>query len=105
MSNSVYQINRGINQSIEFKGLRAQYIWYLGGGIVMLLIVFAGMYIAGLPSLVCVGVIGISGMLLVVKVYRMSRRYGEYGLLKALAKRQLPKAVKIYSRKIFMMVQ
>ncbi|MEO7488719.1 MAG: DUF4133 domain-containing protein [Ferruginibacter sp.] len=26
MSNSVYQINKGINKSIEFKGLKAQYI-------------------------------------------------------------------------------
>jgi hypothetical protein len=103
MSNSVYQINKGINQSIEFKGLKAQYIWYLGGGVVMLMMVFAGMYVAGLPSLVCVGVIGISGTLLVVKVYSMSRRYGEYGLMKTLSKRQVPKAVKIYSRKIFMM--
>ena len=38
MANSVYQINKGINRSIEFKGLRAQYIWYLGGGVVALLI-------------------------------------------------------------------
>ncbi|MFX9065564.1 DUF4133 domain-containing protein, partial [Acinetobacter baumannii] len=25
MSSSVYQINKGINRSIEFKGLKAQY--------------------------------------------------------------------------------
>ncbi|MBC7536286.1 MAG: DUF4133 domain-containing protein, partial [Ferruginibacter sp.] len=25
MSNSVYQINKGINKPIEFKGLKAQY--------------------------------------------------------------------------------
>ncbi len=41
MANSVYQINKGINQSIEFKGLKAQYIWYLGGGVIALLIIFA----------------------------------------------------------------
>lgn len=35
MSNSVYQINKGINKPIEFKGLKAQYIWYLGGGLVI----------------------------------------------------------------------
>lgn len=50
MANSVYQINKGINQSIEFKGLKAQYIWYLGGGVVALLIVFAVMYIIGFPT-------------------------------------------------------
>lgn len=104
MSNSVYKINKGINQSIEFKGLKAQYIWYLGGGFVILMIVFSGLYIVGIPSLICVGVIGISGTILVIKVYRMSHKYGEHGMMKALSKRQLPKAIKIYSRKVFMMI-
>jgi hypothetical protein len=31
--NSVYKINKGINKPIEFKGLKAQYIGYLGIGI------------------------------------------------------------------------
>lgn len=104
MSNSVYKINKGINQSIEFKGLKAQYIWYLGGGVVILMIVFAGLYIMGIPSLICVGVIGISGAILVMKIYQMSHKYGEHGMMKALSKRQLPKAIKIYSRKVFMMI-
>ena len=102
MANSVYQINKGINQSIEFRGLKAQYIWYLGGGIVALLIVFSAMYIIGLPSLVCVGVIGVAGTVLVVKIYKMSNTYGEYGMMKMLAKRQIPKAVRSRSRKIFL---
>jgi len=102
MANSVYQINKGINQSIEFRGLKAQYIWYLGGGIVALLIVFSAMYIIGLPSLVCVGIIGVAGTVLVVKIYKMSNTYGEYGMMKMLAKKQLPKAVRSRSRKIFL---
>jgi hypothetical protein len=102
MSNSVYQINKGINQSIEFKGLKAQYIWYLGGGVVVLMVLFAVMYIIGLPSLICIGLIGVSGTLLVVKIYRMSDQYGEYGMMKALAKKQIPKNIKVYSRRIFM---
>ena len=103
MSNNVYQINKGINQSIEFKGLKAQYIWYLGGGIIILMIVFSILYIVGLPSFICVGIIGISGGLLVMKIYSMSHKYGEYGLMKALSKKQLPKAVRTYSRKVFLM--
>lgn len=103
MANSVYQINKGINQSIEFKGLKAQYIWYLGGGVVVLMILFAAMYIVGLPSFICVVIIGISGTLLVLYIYRMSHKYGEHGMMKALAKRQVPKAIKFQSRKIFKM--
>lgn len=87
MANSVYQINKGINQSIEFKGLKAQYIWYLGGGVIALMIIFAAMYIIGLPSLVCIGIILIAGTVLVIRIYGMSNKYGEYGLMKALARK------------------
>lgn len=101
MSNSVYKINKGINQSIEFKGLKAQYIWYLGGGIILLMILFAAMYIAGLPSFLCVGIIGLCGTLWVLKIYQISRKYGQYGMMKTVAKRQIPKAVRVRSRKTF----
>jgi hypothetical protein len=101
MAVSVYQINKGINQSIEFKGLKAQYIWYLGGGVVSLMIVFAVLYIIGIPSFICIGFIGISGTILVVKIYKMSNTYGEHGMMKALARRQLPKNIKVNSRRIF----
>ncbi len=42
---SVYAINKSINKPVEFKGLKAQYIWYLGGGLLFLLILFAVLYI------------------------------------------------------------
>ncbi|WP_432221797.1 DUF4133 domain-containing protein [Flavobacterium sp. TMP13] len=102
MQNSVYKINKGINQSIEFKGLKAQYIWYLGGGVVVLMILFAVLYILGLPSVLCVGFIGVAGVVLVLKVYKMSSTYGEYGLMKAIAYKQIPKRIKVKSRKIFL---
>lgn len=98
---SVYQINKGINQSIEFKGLKAQYIWYLGGGVVGLMIVFAVLFIIGIPSLVCVAFIGGAGTAMVMKIYKMSRRYGEHGMMKALASRQVPKSLKVRSRGVF----
>lgn len=105
MANSVYQINKGINQSIEFKGLKAQYIWYLGGGVVALLIVFAAMYIIGLPTYLCIGIILTAGTFLVMKIYGMSNKYGEHGLMKALARKQVPKLIKSRSRKIFMSIK
>ena len=59
MNSSVYQINKGINRSIEFKGLKAQYILYLGVGLVGLLIFFAIIYIIGIPVFICMAVITI----------------------------------------------
>ena len=101
MANSVYQINKGINQSIEFKGLKAQYIWYLGGGVVALLIVFAVMYIIGLPTYLCIGIILSVVAFLDMKIYAMSNTYGEYCLMKALARKQVPKLIKSRSRNFF----
>lgn len=102
MSNSIYHINKGINKPIEFKGLKAQYIWYLGAGILALLVLFATMYIIGIPSVICVGIIAVTGTGLVVRVYAMSNKYGEHGMMKAMAKRMIPKVVSIRSRKVFM---
>ena len=101
MENSVYQINKGINQSIRFKGLKAQYIWYLGGGVLFLLVVFALLYIAGLPSLLCVFIIGVAGALLRLGIYHMSNKYGEHGLMKAMARRQMPRMIRSRNRKVF----
>jgi hypothetical protein len=42
-----YSINKGINKPIEFKGLKAQYIGYLGGGLGYLLVLFAILYLIG----------------------------------------------------------
>lgn len=101
MANSIYRINKGINRSIEFKGLKAQYIWYLGGGVTVLLILFAIMYIAGIPSLICIGTILLAGSLLIVKVYGMSKKYGEHGMMKALARKSVPPVLKCNNRKLF----
>jgi len=101
MANSIYPINKGINKSIEFKGLKAQYIWYLGGGLVGLVIGFAVLYIAGVNSMICIGLVLIAGTFLFIKVYKMSNEYGEYGMMKAAARRQVPKLIKLNSRKVF----
>lgn len=101
MTTSVYTINKGINKPIEFKGLKAQYIWYLGGGLLTLLILFAILYICGVNMFVCLGIILISGTALFVHVYKLSHKYGEHGMMKSLAKRSIPSVIKTYSRKTF----
>jgi len=101
MSNSVYEINKGINRSIEFKGLKAQYIWYLGGGIVALLVVFGILYMIGVPQFLCVLIVLVAGAFLALKIYQWSNKYGEHGMMKMLARRHLPSLVKSNSRQAF----
>ena len=101
MSTSVYTINKGINQPIEFKGLKAQYIGWLGAGLLVLLILFAVLYICGVNPFVCLCIIVIAGTGLFLYVYKLSHQYGQHGMMKAIAKRSVPKVVKSYSRKLF----
>jgi Domain of unknown function (DUF4133) len=98
---SVYEVNKGINKAIEFRGLKAQYIGYLAGGLVGLLILFAVAYIAGVPVYLTIPVVGILGFVLFTWVYRYSRKYGEYGLMKEAAFRQVPSAIICRSRRLF----
>ena len=101
MANSVYKVNKGINKPIEFRGLKAQYIWWLGGGLVILLILFAILYVIGVNTFFCVGLILILGTGLFMQVYTLSNKYGEHGMMKDIAKRAVPKIIKSYSRKVF----
>lgn len=101
MSTSVYPINKGINRPIEFKGLKAQYIWWLGGGLLALLILFAILYICGVNTFICLGMIVSLASVLFMQVYKASRKYGEHGMMKTIAKRSIPSIVKNYSRKTF----
>ncbi|HWW38146.1 DUF4133 domain-containing protein [Pedobacter sp.] len=101
MANSVYVINKGINKSIEFKGLKAQYIWYLGGGMLILLVLFAILYIVGVSQYICLVIVLAAGAGLVYKIYELSNKYGEHGMMKMMAKRSVPKLVKSNSRRGF----
>ncbi|MGY3211905.1 DUF4133 domain-containing protein [Mucilaginibacter sp. HD30] len=96
-----YQINKGINRPIEFKGLKAQYIGYLGGGLVGLLVLFAVMYLIGLAIYLCILIICGLGSLLFYKVFGLSHKYGEHGLMKRNARRYLPTYLKFKSRRLF----
>jgi hypothetical protein len=101
MSNSVYKINKGINKSIEFKGLKAQYIWYLAAVIVGLLLLFAILYMIGVNSYISIGVIVLAGTCVFLWVYKLSNTYGEDGMKKKIAARSIPNVVKCHSRNQF----
>jgi hypothetical protein len=96
-----YQINKGINRPIEFKGLKAQYIGYLGGGLVCLLVLFALLYLVGMAVYLCISIIAGLGSLLFYKAFGLSHKYGQHGLMKKNAKRYVPAYLKFKSRKIF----
>ena len=102
---TVYNINKGVNRSIEFKGFKAQYIIYLAAGMVSLLLLFAILYICGFNIYLCLAIIVPGGIALVVAVQRLSKKYGEHGLLKKIAQKRLPSSIRCHSRKIFLQLK
>lgn len=98
----VYNINKGVNKSPEFKGLKAQYIWWLGGGLIGILVLFAILYVLGVNTFITLGIALGGAAWVIVFVYRLSNTYGEHGMMKKAARRSVPKVVKAYTRKIFL---
>lgn len=98
---SIYQINKGVSKPIVFKGLKAQYIAYLAIGLVLLLLSFVALYISGVSLFVILPLIFCLGAALFLGTYRLSKRFGEHGLMKYFAKRNLPSYLKFRSRRIF----
>jgi len=98
---SVYEINKGVNKPIEFKGLKAQYIVYLAIGLVALLLLFAISYMVGVPVYVSLGIVVILGYILFAWVFKYSHKYGQYGLMKEAAYRRVPVAITCRNRRQF----
>ncbi len=98
---TVYEINKGIGRSLEFKGIKAQYIIYLAVGLVLLLLLFAILYVCGLKIYYTLGIVIPSGAGFVILIQRLSHTYGENGLQKRIAAGKLPKAIRSRSRQFF----
>ncbi|MCZ4223523.1 DUF4133 domain-containing protein [Pedobacter rhodius] len=98
---SIYQINKGVSKPIMFKGLKAQYIAYLAIGLVLLLIAFAILYISRVNLFIILPVVVGTGTAIFMITFRLSQRFGEHGLSKFIAKRNLPTCLKFRSRQLF----
>ena len=105
MADKVYTVNKGINKAIEFKGLKAQYIGYVGAVMGGSLVLYGILYACGLSSYVCVpATLGVGGYF-VMRVMRMSKKFGQYGMMKWSARRKVPKALVSRSRKVFIVIK
>lgn len=88
-----YQINKGIGRSVEYKGLKAQYLFIFAVGLIALFVLFVVMYVAGIPQGVCIGFGVTAASLLVFLTFRLNERYGQYGLMKLTAASYRPRYI------------
>lgn len=88
-----YQINKGIGRSVEYKGLKAQYLFIFAAGLIALFVLFVVMYVAGIPQGVGIGFGVTAASLLVFLTFRLNERYGQYGLMKLTAASYRPRYI------------
>ncbi|MDV7053502.1 DUF4133 domain-containing protein [Bacteroides ovatus] len=87
-----YAINKGIGTSVEFRGLKAQYLFIFCGRPAGLFVVFVILYmVRGSISGICIGFGAASSSLLVWQTFALNARYGEHGLMKLGAARSHPR--------------
>ena len=86
-----YNINKGIGRTVEFKGLKAQYLFIFAGGLLGMLIFVMILYMAGVNSYICL-FLGAGGASLIVwQTFSLNKKYGEHGLMKLGATRSHPR--------------
>lgn len=77
-----YPVNKGIGRSVEFKGLKAQYLFIFVGGLLALFVLFVILYMIGIDQWICIGFGVVSASVLVWQTFTLNARYGEHGLMK-----------------------
>ena len=88
-----YAINKGIGRSVEYKGLKAQYLFILAGGLLALFVVFVIMYIVGVSQWICIGFGVTAASALVWLTFHLNAKYGQYGLMKLAAVKYHPRYI------------
>jgi hypothetical protein len=96
-----FACNKGVNRPMEFRGLQAQYIWWVAGVAIGCLLLFAVLHLFGLSSWICLPVVMAIGGSGIAGVYRMSRVFGRFGLMKKRAVRRIPRVIRSRSGMTF----
>ena len=86
-----YPINKGIGRSVEFQGLKSQYLFIFAGGLLALFVLFVILYMAGVNQWICIGFGGTAASVLVWQTFSLNRKYGEHGLMKRSALHSHPR--------------
>ncbi len=88
-----FQINKGIGRTVEFKGLKAQYLFIFAGGLLGLFITIVILYMIGINQYVCLMLGLISAGVVIWKTFTLNNKYGEHGLMKVSARKHHPKFI------------
>ena len=87
---ATFEIHKGVDAPVEFKGLKSQYLFICAGGLIGAFLIVVILYMSGAGQLSCLLVGAALGGGTVLLTYRLNEKYGTYGLMKALAAKLHP---------------
>ena len=82
---------RCVGRTVEFRGLKAQYLFLFAGGLLAVFILVVILYLCGISQIACLVIGGVGASLVVWQTFTMNRKYGQYGLMKKGAVRMHPR--------------
>lgn len=88
-----YSINKGIGRTVEYKGLKAQYLFIFAGGLIIDFVLFVILYMCGAPQWFCIGFGAASASILVWYTFYLNGKYGQYGLMKITSVKYRPQYI------------
>lgn len=85
-----YTINKGTGKTVEFKGLRSQYLTRMVIIVLGMFFFFLILHAVGVPDLISIALVAGSGLGAISHVVSANRKYGQHGLAKLQASRAIP---------------
>ena len=74
---AAFEINKDVGRTVEFKGLKAQYLFLFAGGLLAIFVLVVILYLCGMSQILCL-VMGVSGATLSVTFNQRKRRNETY---------------------------
>ena len=88
---AAFEINKGVGRTVEFKGLKAQYLFLFAGGLLAVFILVVSLYLCGISQIACLVIGGVGVTIVIWQTFTMNRKCGQYGLMKKGAVRMRPR--------------
>ncbi|MFR9597377.1 MAG: DUF4133 domain-containing protein [Rikenellaceae bacterium] len=86
-----FKINKGVGSSVEFKGLKAQYLFLLVAAVLGLFLAVVFLTMMGVDQVVCIIVGVVLSIALIWAIFQLNDTYGEHGIMKRQARGYRPR--------------
>ena len=88
-----YQVNKGIGKTVEFKGLKSQYLLYFAVGILAMFFLFVIMKVLGIPIFISLIITIGCGVTFINYIFKLNKKYGAHGAMKLIARNACPRFI------------